>query len=126
MEIQRKLAQQPDALQDWFNRLHKVLQQHGISSDDIYNMDETGCRIGVAKSQYIYTARKKQQVVIPSANNRELVTLVEYISASGISIPPLVIVAAKSLIEHWIVDLPDDYLVICTDSGYSNDETALH
>ncbi|KAF2003748.1 CENP-B protein, partial [Amniculicola lignicola CBS 123094] len=91
---------------------------------DTYNMDETGCRIGVATSQYVYT-RRGRQVFIPNANNRELVTLVECISADGASITPMVIVKAQSVMEHWISDLPDDYLISVSDSGYTNDSLAL-
>ncbi|KAF1999839.1 hypothetical protein P154DRAFT_535096 [Amniculicola lignicola CBS 123094] len=73
-------------------------------------MDKTGCQIGVASNQYVYTQRG-QQVFIPNANNRELITLVECISADSASITPIVIIKAQSVIEHWISDLPDNYLI---------------
>jgi hypothetical protein len=62
-------------------------------------MDETGCRIGIATNQYVYT-KNRRQIFILSANNRELVTLVECISSDSAAIAPIVIVKAATLIEH--------------------------
>ncbi|KAF1994311.1 CENP-B protein, partial [Amniculicola lignicola CBS 123094] len=96
----------------------------GIQPRDTYNMDETGYQIGVASNQYVYTQRG-QQVFIPNANNRELVTLVECISTNGASITPIVIVKAQSVMEHWISNQLDNYLISVSDSGYTNDSLAL-
>lgn len=62
-------------------------------------MDKTGCRIGVAKNQYVYT-KNGRQVLIPHANNRELITLVETVSAAGVSIKPMIIIKAAKIMEH--------------------------
>src|SRR5205823_5509592 len=76
LDIERKLAQEPEALRGWFDRLKGFIDNRGIQPGDTYNMDETGCRIGVAKSQYVYT-KNGRQLFIPCTNNRELVTLIE-------------------------------------------------
>jgi hypothetical protein len=52
-------------------------------------------------------------------------TLVETVSAVGVSINPIVIVALLTILEHWVEQLPDSYAVTCSDLGYSNDEIAL-
>lgn len=124
MEIQRKLAQEPAALQDWFTQLYEMTQKLSIQPENMYNMDETGCRIGVATNQYVYS-RNGRQIFIPNANNRELVTLVEAISSDGSAITSMVIVKAATVMEHWAVDLPDDYLIAVSESGYSNGKLAL-
>ncbi|EDU45984.1 multidrug resistance protein fnx1 [Pyrenophora tritici-repentis Pt-1C-BFP] len=102
IEVQRKLAQEPATLLDWYTRLKDLIEERGILPEDIYNMDETGCRIGVAKEQYLYT-KNGRTVFIHNANNRELITLVECIRATGEVIPPLIIVKAATVMEHWIV-----------------------
>ena len=38
---------------------------------------------------------------MPHRNNRELITLVEAISGSGNYIPPIVIIAAKTILKKW-------------------------
>ncbi|KAF1997489.1 hypothetical protein P154DRAFT_441071, partial [Amniculicola lignicola CBS 123094] len=60
-----------------------------------------------------------------SGKNRELVTLVECISAHGVALEPMVIIKAKSIIERWCIELPDGYLLATSDSAYNNDELAL-
>ncbi|KAI1676177.1 DDE superfamily endonuclease [Pyrenophora tritici-repentis] len=123
IEVQRKLAQEPAALLDWYTRLKDLVDERGILPEDIYNMDETGCCIGVAKEQYLYT-KNGGTVFIHNANNRELITLVECVRGTGEVIPPLIIVKAATVVEHWIVDLPNGHLVGVSDSGYSNDTLA--
>ncbi|KAF2177060.1 DDE-domain-containing protein, partial [Zopfia rhizophila CBS 207.26] len=124
MELARKLAQQPEAILQWFEKLCAIIQRLGILAEDMWNMDETGCRIGVAKNQYVYTKHGKT-VFIPHSNNRELMTLVEACSANGEIIDPMIIIKASTILERWVMDLPDDYLIHKSDSGYSNDETSL-
>ncbi|EOA82664.1 uncharacterized protein SETTUDRAFT_83600, partial [Exserohilum turcica Et28A] len=91
----------------------------------LYNMDETGIRIGISKRQAVYTQHGRD-VLMPTSNNRELVSLVECISASGHSIAPMIIVKGKSILDYWATDLPDDYFINTTSSGYSTDLTAFH
>lgn len=52
-------------------------------------------------------------------------SLVQCCSADGSIIDPMIIVKASIILERWIVDLPDDYLIHYTESSYSNDETSL-
>lgn len=59
METARKLAQQPEAIQAWFKKLKAKTDELDITWGNMYNMDETGCRIGVAGSSYVYTKHGK-------------------------------------------------------------------
>lgn len=126
MEVLRKLQQQPEGIREWYGKLKAIIDELGVVPEDMYNMDETGCRIGVAKNQYVYTARGRDNIVMPSSNNRELMTLVETVSAVGRVINPMIIVRSSTILEHWVEQLPDGYAVSCSESGYSNDEIALH
>ena len=38
----------------------------------------------------------------------------------------MILVKSATLLEHWFDDLPDKYIIWHTESGYSNDEVALH
>jgi len=124
IELARKLAQSPEALLEWYNKLNSYRQRLGVTDNNLYNMDETGIRIGVAKSSYVYT-KHGRQIIIPTATNRELISLIECVSANGQVIEPMLIIKSKSILEHWAVDLPSNYLINITDSGYSNDCTAI-
>ena len=60
MEVARKLAQQPEAIERWFKKLKAKIEEYGIQDEDQWNMDETGCQIGVGKGNYVYTRHRKQ------------------------------------------------------------------
>jgi hypothetical protein len=124
MEVARKLAEQPDGILHWFSKLKDIMNSYSVQPDDLWNMYETGCRIGVNRNQYVYTYRNRT-ISMPSSNNRELITLVESVSATGASIGPMVIIKAATLLENWAIDLPKHYLINLTESGYSTDTTTL-
>ncbi|KAF5844087.1 hypothetical protein GGP41_001475 [Bipolaris sorokiniana] len=105
IELTRKLAQALEALQRWFTQLKELVDLLGIQEEDLYNMDETGIRIGISKRQAVYTQHGRD-VLVPTSNNRELVSLVECISASGLAPwAPEVVLAAVRLMEVPRVDL---------------------
>jgi hypothetical protein len=47
------------------------------------------------------------------------------VSADGAAIPSMVIVKAITVMEYWVTDLPDGYLIAVSETGYSNDSLAL-
>ncbi len=57
--VQNTLDSDREALEIWkkiekyFQKLQEVCIKYGIGPDDIWNMDETGFRIGVGKSQIV-------------------------------------------------------------------------
>ncbi|KAM4067405.1 Tc5 transposase DNA-binding domain-containing protein [Hirsutella rhossiliensis] len=78
----------------FLKRLEEVVQEQGIPPEDIWNMDETGFRIGVGKDQLIVTKRKRAHYFgIPE--NRESATDIEAISAGGACIPPFLILSGQ-------------------------------
>jgi hypothetical protein len=60
IEIARKLAQQPEAIERWYEKLRGKIDEYGIQDEDQWNMDETGCQIGVGKGSYVWTRHGKQ------------------------------------------------------------------
>jgi hypothetical protein len=63
-----------------------VITDLGIDSDDIWNFDETGFRIGVGRDQLVIT-KQQRQLYLGHPTNRELVTAIEAVSACGAHIP---------------------------------------
>jgi hypothetical protein len=49
INIERKRAHDPILVREFFAELDDTLKSYGITLDDIYNMDETGFMIGMAK-----------------------------------------------------------------------------
>ncbi|KAM4067464.1 Tc5 transposase DNA-binding domain-containing protein [Hirsutella rhossiliensis] len=105
-KLQKKLHSERQASEDltrvthYFQNLQQVIQEKGIPPEDIWNMDETGFRIGVGKDQLIVTKRKRAHYFgIPE--NRESATDIEAISASGESIPPFLILSGQMHMTSW-------------------------
>ena len=66
-----------------------------------------------------------QQIFIPYLNNYKQVSLIEAISANSVAITSIIIVKAATILEGWIMDLLDNYLMHKSETGYNNDETSL-
>jgi len=65
-------------------------------------------------------------VYLSIPNNRESISSVECISASGEMIPPMIIMSGKVMLEkHFDNDLNSSTLLGISESGYSNDELGL-
>ena len=84
--------------------------QHGILPEDIYNFNKTGFAIGltatakvVTRSEY-YGGRSVLQL-----GNREWVTAIESISASGWALPPIIIFKGKLYNYAWFEGLLGDW-----------------
>ncbi|KAM4058213.1 DDE superfamily endonuclease [Hirsutella rhossiliensis] len=114
-KLQKKLHSERQASEDltrvnqYFQSLHKVIQEKGIPPEDIWNMDETGFRIGVGKDQL------------------ESATAIEAISAGGAFIPAFLILSGQMHMTSWyqIPGLDPDTAIRPTSTGYSNDEISL-
>jgi hypothetical protein len=71
-----------------------VLNNEDIQPTNLWNMNETGFRIGIGKNQFIITKRKRQHCFgVPE--NRESATAIEAISASGDYIPAFLILSGQ-------------------------------
>jgi site-specific DNA-cytosine methylase len=72
----RQASENLEGVNGYFNKLQTIIQEGSILPDDIYNMDETGFRIGMGKDQLIVTKRKRVHYFgLPE--NRESATAIE-------------------------------------------------
>lgn len=122
----RQTSEDLSRVAEYFQKLSDVYQEEGILPQDIWNMDETGFRIGVGKDQLIVTKRKRAHYFgIPE--NRESATAIEAISAGGQYIPAFLIVAGQVHMAQWYAqpELNPDTAIRPTASGYTNDQVGL-
>ncbi|KJZ71080.1 hypothetical protein HIM_09499 [Hirsutella minnesotensis 3608] len=126
LQAERQASEDLTRVHQYFETLQQVVQENGIPPEDIWNMDETGFRIGVGKDQLIVTKRARAHYFgIPE--NRESATAIEAISASGEVIPAFLILAAQMHMTSWyqIPELDQETVIRPTPSGYSNDTISL-
>ncbi|TQW01874.1 hypothetical protein IF2G_10587 [Cordyceps javanica] len=124
----RTEAEDHNTIEKYFNLLQEAIAEHGITPDNIWNMDETGFMIGHSSGGCIVTQRRKYASKRAVPLNRELATAIEAISATGDFVKaPFLVVASKLHLARWYRDpkLPDNGRIAITESGYSNDYVAL-
>jgi len=78
-------------IKDFFERLQEIHNQYGqIPPEQIWNMDEKGIQMGGGRGniskKYSYLRARKNRYKMKS-DNLELVTVLECVSAAGVSIP---------------------------------------
>jgi hypothetical protein len=124
IDLERKQSYDPAVIKGWFQRLEATITKYGIPTEDIYNFDETGFRIGIRRDQYIVTREPKKKIYIPLNTNREYITVVEGINTSGWAISPIIIIAAKTIVQGWFDATGTDQNIgiAVSETGYLNDE----
>ncbi|OAQ98739.1 hypothetical protein LLEC1_08158 [Akanthomyces lecanii] len=117
---ERQEAEDYDTIHNYFNALKDAIKNHGITPQNLWNMDETGFVINHAEGGCIVTRRKKYASKKGIPTNRELATVIEAVSAAGDYIKaPFMILKAKMHLGQWysVPDLPDAGRIAVTDSG---------
>jgi hypothetical protein len=88
--------------------LHSKMQEHGVDARNTYNMDEKGFHIGVSKrSKRVFTKASlgsNQAKAAVQDGNREWITLLACVCASGESLPPALVYQGSSGIQSSWVD----------------------
>ena len=105
--------------------VRNTIAKWGITDEDIYNFDETGFAMGiVATARVITQADKRSRPSLVQPGNREWVTAIETINASGWVLPPMVIFAGKTHRTNWYTnaDIPLDWTIAVSDNGWTNDQ----
>ncbi|EFQ95328.1 hypothetical protein PTT_06708 [Pyrenophora teres f. teres 0-1] len=122
----RALCEDPRVVSPWFTRVQSFKEQYGIVDEDTYNFDETGFVMGVISSHIVVTnseGPRKRRWVQPG--NREWVTVIQGVGASGQIISSFVIFAGKVLISSWYDDLPRDWVLEVSPNGWTLNELCL-
>ena len=125
-DYQRAQNEDPKVIQEWFNRVRQVIIQYGIALEDIYNFDETGFAMGLTATAKVITRSEyygKRASLQPG--NREWVTVIESVSASGRVLSPYIIFKGKVFIQSWFDELPNDWTLNVSPNGWTTDEIGL-
>lgn len=96
LSVARAKAPDPKCIEHYFNILEETLQELMESPSSIYNMDETGMPLD-PKSPKTVHPRGKQDTHCTSSGSKAQITVVGCVSASGQSLPPMIIWDRKTL-----------------------------
>jgi DDE superfamily endonuclease/Tc5 transposase DNA-binding domain len=118
----RKDSHDPQDIREWYRRLENKIKEHGIQPQDIYNMDETGFRIGVGRAHSVITRYRSGRQYLADPDNRDYITSIECICADGTALPSCLVLKGAIIQERFIVDQLDESTLLATsETGYSND-----
>lgn len=123
---ERAKCEDPKIIQEWFDCVQCTILQYGIDPDDIYNFDETGFAMGLTATAKVITRSEyygRRSLLQPG--NREWVTAIETISASGWALPPCIIFKGKVFVESWFDDVPGNWHFEVSPNGWTSDEIGL-
>jgi hypothetical protein len=87
----------------FYNRFNFIREEHNIQQRDIWNRNKHGITLGVYANRIVLGGcnTKKCHTYIQSPENREWISIIETISATGESIRLLVIFKGKNLQTSW-------------------------
>jgi len=124
-DYQRAKCEDPELIKAWFRLVRRTIAKYGIIEDDIYNFDETGFQMGVisANSVVITGSERRNRPQSKQPGNREWVTAIETICASGWALPPFLVLSGAYHLQAWFEeDLPGNWMISLSENGWSNDE----
>jgi hypothetical protein len=73
----------------------------------------------------VVTFKPRRRVYLPTLDNRTTLIITECVNAEGSAILPMVIIKGAALLKRYFTDLPDQYLVARSSSGYTNNKLSL-
>lgn len=110
----------------WFSQLLSLLTDKSIEIANIWNMDETGTALGVCANQTIIGTASTKRSYVSRPENREWVSVIECISATGKAIVPLVIFKGKSVQHQWFIpDKTPKWTYTASDNAYTSNDIGL-
>jgi len=112
LDIKRGKALNPAAVKKHFDLLEQLMSEHDFPPENIYNMDEKGIQLGGGRGKrprkVIKFVRTKSVRRISTAENMELVTVVECIAADGGALRPTMILKGRRRQASWFAWNPDN------------------
>jgi hypothetical protein len=122
----RVVVEDKDDIQAFFQEFESVVADYGIANDNIYNVDETSYLIGMSQQRKVVKLSKMKALRIRCLNNRENCTVIECIRATGQALLCTVILKGKLICTNFVSNLPDNYTLRVSDSGWTNDKIGLY
>jgi hypothetical protein len=129
MDRQRVFASNATIIADHFKKLGKIIQRERFRPHQISNVDEKGIILGYSSMSKVITRRGKKTPYVRQHGKRELVTLVEAVSADGYVFPTFLI--TKGTVHTYgqfgnIKEEDDEVHFGKSPKGWTDDELALH
>jgi ribosome recycling factor len=126
IEAERVRNTSPEALAEWYNLFDSIRRTYQVKLSNIWNMDETGIALGVCNNQWVIGRSSSKSSYVQTPENREWVSIIETISATGACTRPVVLFKGQMLQSSWFLaeDCPD-WLYGVSTNGWTSNEIGL-
>ncbi|KJZ69105.1 hypothetical protein HIM_11512 [Hirsutella minnesotensis 3608] len=116
-----------EVIRPWFKNFF-LPEIQAIKPANRYNMDEAGIMEGLGENGLVVGNAERRSVQKKMPGSRVWTSFIECVSATGTSLPPLVIFKGKSVQQQWFPqDLSDfrDWQFTATKNDWTSDKTAV-
>ena len=110
----------------WFDIMGPELKHPNVLSENLYNMDETGCQLSAPTSVTVLVSKHDRTNSRGAVVKRESITVVECISADGRALPPTVVWPALTHRSTWLTHKTPDWHFGISEKGYVDTEISLY
>jgi hypothetical protein len=116
-----------EVIRPWFQNL-EIPAIKAIPASQRWNMDETGIMEGYGLNGLVVGHAEKRKVQGKQPGSRAWTSIIECISATGVSTAPAVIYKGKTVQQQWFpsqLDKFSGWYFTATENGWTTDGTAL-
>jgi DDE superfamily endonuclease len=103
----------------------RELQDPVLVPENVYDMDETGVMLSMLGSLKVLVGKDDPRAYRGVGVKREMVTAIEYISAGGRSLFPMIIWPATTHRSNWTTYPTPGWHYACSQSGYTDSKISL-
>ncbi|PQE28372.1 transposase protein [Rutstroemia sp. NJR-2017a BBW] len=115
-------------IERWFADYKSGLARYKITTENLYNMDETNIRLACLVGQEVVVPVEIAEVYEEIPENRRSITVMETIYTNSTTIHPIVIISSKQHMElWWELRQPDEgeELYTLSELGFTNDQLTM-
>jgi hypothetical protein len=98
-EMARFGAESVPRFEQYFKLFDDTIRTYGITTEDIYNMDEKGFMMGTADTPKVLIPRSEFEARLLEPGNRDWTSIIKTIGTSYAPVPPFVIFKGK-ILQH--------------------------
>lgn len=118
IEASRAEAATLELIRDFLELFERTRLRLNIPPKAIWNMDETGLALGVCNNSQVIALSHKKKAYKKTPENREWVSIVECVSATGQRLCPAIIFKGKHLQTTWFpLELILDWFYTLLENG---------
>ena len=121
IEASRARVATPEMIREFLELFERTRRCLNIPPEAVYNMDETGIALGVCNNAQVLASAHKKKAYIKSPENREWVSIIESVSATGQRLRPAIIFKGHHLQTSWFPSrsIPD-WLYTSSENGWTS------